>query len=185
MAAHKKKVNINLLIKQEIATDFTGQIFSWALTYGRYVIIITQIVVLSVFFLRFKLDRDYTDLKESVTQKQALIESVSDLESEIRQIQKRLFYIKQVTGNQQGLLQVLTYLSNSIPTDTTFTSLTLSTDRITFSAHVLNLRSFSYLLSQLQQGDKFLDVSLEDIFRRPDGRIEFRIKARVNIKAFI
>jgi len=77
--ADKRKININLIVKEDLGEALSSQILSWALTYGRYIIIITQIVVLSVFFLRFKLDRDHTDLKEAVTQKQALLESISDL----------------------------------------------------------------------------------------------------------
>ena len=79
MPADKRKININLIVKEDLGEALSSQILSWALTYGRYIIIITQIVVLSVFFLRFKLDRDHTDLKEAVTQKQALLESISDL----------------------------------------------------------------------------------------------------------
>lgn len=184
MAARKKRININLLIKQQVATDFTGQIFSWALTYGRYIIIITQIFVLSVFFLRFKLDRDYTDLKESVTQKQALIESVSDLETEIRMIQSRLTFIKQLSTNQQGILKILSYLSDRVPSDISFINLSLTTNKLSFAAVVENLRSFSYFLSQLQQDNKFSDVTLDDIFRRTDGRIEFRINTNIDIKNF-
>jgi Tfp pilus assembly protein PilN len=184
MAARKKRININLLIKQDTPTDFAGQIFSWALTYGRYIIIITQIFVLSVFFLRFKLDRDYTDLKESVTQKQALIESVSDLETDIRLTQSKLGFIKQISSNQDGLLRILSYLSQNAPSDTTFTNLTINTEKIGFSAIVNNLKSFSFLLSQLQKDNKFTDVTLEDIFRRADGRIEFKVNAKTNIKSF-
>lgn len=184
MAAPKKKININLVIKQEVASDFIGQIFSWALTYGRYIIIITQIFVLSVFFLRFKLDRDYTDLKELVSQKQALIESVSDLENEIRRIQTRLSYIRQLSTNQDGFLRVLTYLSTHAPSDTTIVTLSLGKEKIAFAAVVDNLKSFSFLLSQLQQDNKFFDVTLEDIFRRPDSRIEFKISAKMNLKSF-
>ena len=113
MPAGKNKVNINLIVKKE--ASFSNQLLSWALTYGRYIIIITQIIVLTVFFTRFKLDRDHTDLKESVSQKQALIESVASLETEIRRIQKNLADIKQVTANQNIPLNILRFLSEITP----------------------------------------------------------------------
>lgn len=186
MSAHKnkKKININLLINEHAPENFTDQIFAWALTYGRYIIIATQIIVLSVFFLRFKLDRDFTDLKESVSQKQALIESVSDLEYEIRRIQGKLSYVKQITSTQPGLMNVIHFLQNNAPSETTFTTLSLSQEKIQFNAVVSNLRSFSFFLSRLQQDTKFQDVTLEDIFRRADGRIEFKIHSKINIKGF-
>lgn len=184
MAARTRKKNINLVIKQETDESISGQIFSWALTYGRYIIIITQIVVLSVFFLRFKLDRDHTDLKEAVTQKQVLVESVADLEGEIRRIQGKLETIASLTKNQQVLLNMLRFLEQASPSDMRFMALTLNGDRISFTAYTGNLHSFNFLLRQLQQADKFSDIVLQDILRRGDGRIEFRIDARVAPNAF-
>lgn len=184
MAAHKKRPNINLVIKTDTDESFSGQVLSWAFTYGRYIIIITQIIVLSVFFLRFRLDRDHTDLKESVTQKQALIESVSDLEAEIRHVQQQLKHIREITTNQDGFLKVIRYLQENTPSDSTYSSLSISPDSINLNATVLNLRSFSFFLKKLQQNNKFTEVVLEDIQRRNDGRIEFKINAKINLKGF-
>ena len=184
MPAQKKRLNINLIVKEKTEESFSGQFLAWALTYGRYIIIITQIFVLSVFFLRFKLDRDHTDLKESVSQKQALVESVSDLETEIRQVQGKLIYIKEITAYQDGFLKVIRFLQENTPSDTTFSTLVISTEKIHFSATAKNLRTFNLLLGKLQQGNKFTDVTLEDILRKSDGRIEFKIEANINLKEF-
>lgn len=184
MSAQKKKVNINLVIKEDQAQSFSEQFLSWALTYGRYIIIITQIVVLLVFFLRFKLDRDHTDLKESVSQKQAIVESVSDLEAEFRKTQDKISNIRLTTTNQNLFPQVMHFLAENMPSDTNFTSIALTTDKISLSATAANLRSFSFLLRQLQKDSKLTEVSLEDILRRNDGRIEFKIKAKINLKSF-
>jgi len=183
VAAQKKKISINLVIKDEVES-FSGQLLSWILTYGRYIIIITQIVVLSVFFLRFKLDRDHTDLKESVSQKQALIESVGDLEAEIRRVQNTLVNISQITKNQDISLKVLDYLEENTPSDTTFSKLSLSPDKISFSVTASNLRSFNFFLLRLEKDNKLKDVNLEDIQTLPDGRIEFKINAIINAAEF-
>lgn len=183
--ASKKQVNINLVVKDELEESFSGQILSWALTYGRYIIIITQIVVLSVFFLRFKLDRDHTDLKEAVSQKQALVESIADLETDIRRIQGRLTHINQITTQQSALPKVLLFLQNNSPVNMVYSNINLTSEKINFSATAENLRSFNFLLRQLQQDKKFSEVTLEDIARQGSGRIEFKITARINIKEFI
>lgn len=185
MLAHKKRININLLIKEESGESFSERFLSWALTYGRYIIIITQIIVLSVFFARFKLDRDHTDLKEAVSQKQAIVESVTDLEKEIRTIQGKLTYIKQVTDNQSRVLNVIRFLQENSPTTVSFSSITLTSEKINFTAAAANLRSFNFLIRKFQQNDKFTEVTLEDIVRNPDGRVEFKINAKINPKEFI
>lgn len=185
MPAAKKQVNINLVVRDELEESFSGQILSWALTYGRYIIIITQIIVLSVFFLRFKLDRDNTDLKEAVSQKQALVESISDLENDIRRTQGRLTNIKQITSQQSAMPKVLRFLQDYSPQSIVYSTLTISSEKISFGATAENLRSFNFLLRQLQRDKKFSEVTLEDIVRQPNGRIEFKIAAKINIKEFI
>ena len=184
MSAQNKKVNINLLIKDDLSKSFYGQLLSWVLTYGRYIIIITQIIVLSVFFLRFKLDRENTDLEESVSQKRAIIESITDLEKDIRVIQGKLSNVGQITTNQDFPSKILRFLQNELHSDTVFTVLSFTEENISFSATSGSLKSFSHLLSQLQKNKKFIDVSLKEINRRPDGRVEFKISAKINIKDF-
>ena len=185
MSSSKKQASINLLIKDEFGESFSEQLLAWILTYGRYIIIITQIVVLSVFFLRFKIDREHTDLRELVSQQQNILESMSDNEGEIRRIQTRLSNIKQISENQDALIKIILYLQKHTPTDTIYSNLTLDKEKITFNATSLNLRSFSFLLRELQNEQKFYDVSLENILRRENGRVEFKISARIKIKEFI
>ncbi|MBI2617443.1 hypothetical protein HYW55_04875 [Candidatus Gottesmanbacteria bacterium] len=180
MPARHKPVNINLIIKDELGESFSGQLLKWALTYGRYTIIITQIIVLSVFFLRFKLDRDHTDLKESVAQKQAIVESVTDLEVEIRRVQDRLANIKKLSQNQEVPLNVILFFQDQSPSDTLFDSFNLNGNKLAFSASVANLRSFSFFMNVLQENKSFSEVTLSEISRRPNGRVEFKIDTKIN-----
>lgn len=184
MPAKKSTKNINLIIKDGDRESISGQLLSFVLTYGRYIIILIQIVVLSVFFLRFKLDRDHTDLKEAVSQKQALVQSVSDLETEIRHVQKKLADIRIASINQNLPIRILRFLQNTTPDDITFTSITINSSITRFVATAGTLKSFNYFLRLLQQEPGFFDMQLEDLARKPDGRIEFKITAQLNPKGF-
>lgn len=185
MAAHKRIANINLLVKDKAGNSFSEQFLAWILSYGRYIIIITQIIVLSVFFLRFKIDRDHTDLKELVTQKQAIIESLSDLEGEIRSIQGRLTYISTISPDQDSLIKVIRFIQQKTPVDIIFTNLSISTEKISFQANSENLLSFSFMLNQFQRDKKFSEVSLLDFKRMEKGRINFKIEAKLRLTEFI
>ena len=183
MTAEKKPVNINLVLKKT-EDSYSGQIIAWALSYGRYIIIITQIIVLSVFFARFKLDRDHDDLQELVSQKQSLVASLSDLENEIRTTQKKLVYISDISNNQNLVTGLMVSLQDKIPSDTTLSNLTIKTNKLLLKGTVANLRSFNYLLTIFQQDKKYEDVLLNNISREVDGRIEFQIQAELNPKFF-
>lgn len=184
MTVKKKKKEINLLVKTEEHLSISTQFLDWALTYGRYIIIIIQIVVLSVFFLRFKLDRDRTDLKETVSQKRALVESITDVEDEIRRVQKRLTDIKLISANQDSYSRLINFLEKNTPVETTYTLLSFSSDQVRFTAVSRDLKTFNYLLRQLQNENLLADLQLEDLKRRPDGRVECRLQARIAEKAY-
>src|SRR5687768_11859166 len=109
MPASAKPIRINLLTKEDFDATLLGQFFHWALSYGRYIIIFTQIIVLGVFFMRFVLDREHIDLKESVMEKQALISSIADVENEIRSIQNRLLKIKGIETTQSVPLNIVNF----------------------------------------------------------------------------
>ena len=77
-------IRINLLGQQDLEHTPWGRIVSWATTYGRYIMITTEIMVLLAFISRFSLDRKNTDLTEEVTQKQAILEANTSFETSDR-----------------------------------------------------------------------------------------------------
>ena len=184
MAKLHKKSGINLLIKPEEELSISSQFLNWALTYGRYIIIIIQIVVLSVFFTRFKIDRDRTDLKEAVAQKRALIESFGEMETEIKRVQKRLSDIKLLVTNQDIYLRVINFLEKNTPTETTFALLSFSKDIVKFVAISENLKTFNHLLKRIQDEKLLTDIQLEDLKRRADGKVEFRLQAKIAVSSY-
>ena len=60
------KYQINLL--QEKEKDISGKIIYFALHYLRYILVVTQIVVIAVFFYRFKIDQEVIDLRDELKQ---------------------------------------------------------------------------------------------------------------------
>ena len=173
-------MGINLIIKPEEQISISSQFLNWALTYGRYFIIIIQIMVLSVFFMRFKLDRDRTDLKESVSQKKALIASFTDMEQEINRVHIRLSDIRQITTNQDLYLRVINFLEKNTPAATTYSLITLSKNKLSIAAVAENLKTFNFLLKRIQNETLLTDLELSDLKRRADGRVEFRLQATVS-----
>lgn len=172
-----KPIAINLLGQEDLKHTPHGRIIQWALTYGRYIMIGTEIVVLLAFISRFRLDRKLTDLKEEISQKQAILEVNADLENEIRLLQDTLVKVKQTTARQSAPLDTLRLLPTLLPPDVSFETLDISTDRITASAVALSTYGFSQFLTNLQAAKQFSAIDVADVKRSATTGITFKVTA--------
>src|SRR3989338_1867578 len=110
-------VSINLLGKEDFTSTPSGRIISWAVTYGRYIMIGTEIVVLLAFASRFSLDRKLTDLKEQITQKQAILEANKDLEQTIKNTQEHIAKTNTLFKDQDKLVKLVEFIQSTVPPD--------------------------------------------------------------------
>lgn len=81
---------INLLPQDEFSQTTLGRTLTWALSTGRIIVILTELVVISAFLLRFILDVKITDLSDSIAAKKALIESSAEFENSFRASAKKI-----------------------------------------------------------------------------------------------
>src|SRR3989344_355592 len=66
-----KKYRFNLLDKK--AKNIIGEVSGFLNDYARYIIVLTQLLVLVVFFVKIILDQTVIDLKEAIDQKNQII----------------------------------------------------------------------------------------------------------------
>ena len=125
------KKELSLLPESENPRSFGARFFKWITTTGRVTIILTELIVISVFISRFWLDRKNSDLSEIARQKQAILESAIPFEAEFIGLQKRLSYIKNFYSNQPEYNKQISSLISSTPTDLFYDKLSISTDEKT------------------------------------------------------
>ncbi len=179
-AAHT--ITINLLGQEDLKHTPHGRIISWALTYGRYIMIGTEIVVLLAFISRFSLDRKLTDLKEEIAQKQTILEANVSLEQDIRLLQDTLVKIKQTTTNQSVPLDTLTLLQSLLPADIYVETLDLASDRLSVAAVAGTTYGFSQFLTNLQAAKQFSRIDIGEIKKSALTGIEFKFTAYLSNK---
>ncbi|MEK7544148.1 MAG: PilN domain-containing protein [Patescibacteria group bacterium] len=178
-----KSIAINLLGQEDLKHTPQGRLIGWALTYGRYIMIGTEIVVLLAFISRFSLDRKLTDLKEEINQKQAILEANSGLELEIRRLQDQLVKTKQTMTNQQIPLNTLTLLQTLLPTDVYAEKLEVASDRLSVDAIAGTTHGFSQFLTNLQATKQFSRIDIGDIKKNALTGIEFKFTAFLSNKS--
>lgn len=175
-----KPITINLLGQEDLKHTPQGRILNWALTYGRYIMIGTEIIVLLAFISRFSLDRKLTDLKEEISQKQAILEANVSLERDIRLLQDQIAKMKQITSTQPTPINIVTLLGSLLPPDVYIDTLDLSSGRVVVSATAGETNGFSQFLANLQVAKQFTSVDIGDIKKNPLTGIEFKFTANLS-----
>src|SRR5690242_19528934 len=87
-------LRLNLLYPMGVERKIYLVFFHWLVTYGRFIIIIVELVVLSAFGLRFSYDTQLADLKDNIKKQSNLLESYYIDEPRIRVFQKKLDFVK-------------------------------------------------------------------------------------------
>ena len=171
------KYRINLLPQKE--TPLTEKIVYFALNYLRYIIVITQLVVIAVFFYRFQIDQKIIDLKESVDQKKEILQIVLPLLNQANNIDKKTMAVKDIFIKQQTFQEMLKYLLSIFPSAINLTDFEASVDSLKLtgvSTDSHQLQSFYFLL---KKDNKFDNVNLDSI-----KKIENGYSFKINLNGF-
>lgn len=174
-----KLIQINLLGSQDLEHTPWGRLITWATTYGRYIMITTEIIVLLAFISRFSLDRKNTDLTEEISQKQAIIEANIEFERDIKSLQANLSSIKTLIKNQSEPVALVDMIETLIPIDVYLTSFDITQKNIQINAVAGSTGGFAQFLSNLHATKLIQNVMLTDISRSPIIGIEFKLIADI------
>lgn len=176
-------VKINLLPTEDIEKQPLNKFLKWVLTYGRTIIITTELVVIMAFLSRFVLDRELTDLHEAIGQKRAIVEATQELEYGFRNLQDRLENIKKLSGTSTNIDKVLDKIVAIMPSDVYLSDFTLSKDNISMTMVSLSRQGFSVFLNNLKREKIFSDIKIGAINEGVDKSpgIKFGISMKVKI----
>ncbi len=119
------KKELSLLPDSENPNSFSAKAIKWLTTVGRWVIVFTELIVVSAFISRFWLDRKNSDLSETIRQQQAILESTQEFESEFKSFQQRLEFIQAFYRNDPQYDQKIATLVNSTPKDIIYKNLSV------------------------------------------------------------
>lgn len=175
--------NINLLPREGFGENTPlGRMLTWATTYGRYIMVLTELLVLIAFVSRFSLDRRLTDLNEEIAQKQIILEVNSQLENEIRTVQGQLTQIKNLITEQTAPTEILTFLQTILPTDVFLKSVDMSKNKISITAQAGTTEGFSAFLNSLTTNKKISKIEITNIKKQALKGIEFQFTANLATK---
>lgn len=183
MAAPKKvpKNTIEFIPQEEWERTSFGKFLKWLLNIGRWIVIITELIVIIAFLSRFKLDRDLTNLNESIRQKQAIINASSDFEKEFLFLQKRLSTIEGLKKNQVESDKVLELFSQITPAGIQLSNFNINNEKISLTATADSETTFAVFLKNLKQEQKLTNLNLGRVAvsERQFGQTVFNLTAEL------
>jgi hypothetical protein len=158
-----------------------GKFLKWLLNIGRWIVIVTEFIVILAFLSRFKLDHDLTNLNEQVRQKQAIINSSSTLEKEFRFLQKRLTTIESLQKSQIEAQQVLDTFTELTPVGIQLSGFSYTSQKISLTASANSETAFADFLKNLKNSPKFKSVDISKVSANEEkgGEIIFNIKTEL------
>lgn len=119
------RLKLNLLHPNEIPPSLPTRFLRWVVSYGRYIVIFTEIIVVSAFIYRFKLDSDLDTFKTSINKDVPFIEGLIADESLIRQTQLKLETIGGIYDSTPNWNRIFDNISTEIPQSLRINSLTI------------------------------------------------------------
>lgn len=158
---------INLL--PEKSKSFTEKILYFALHYLRYIVVITQIVVISVFFFRFTIDQQIVDLKERVNQKQEIIKLTRPIIVEAAEVSEKMEYIEKQLSAQNTFLARLDSIFTVVPKEIVLFDFDVTEKNISFKGRSTTVEAVKYLNTVLHKKKVFKTVRIDTVVKSQNG----------------
>lgn len=161
------KYTTNLFPKKEETS--IDKVTYFALHYLRYILVITQFVTICVFFYRFRADQQIVDLKDTLIQKKAIVDSTQNLLLNVKELDFKINSIKKLHTDQDIFLDTYSYVFQNLPQDVILTSLTIEGASILFQGNTQNIETVQAMYEKLQNEKVFSNVILDGITKNENG----------------
>lgn len=163
------RISLNLLHPKEIPAPILERFFRWLISYGRFIVIIVEIVVVSAFLMRFKLDADLDNLKRNIEKDLPYVEGLSTYEALIKQTQLRINTFDNINNKGPEYIKTLDNISGQIPNQIKLSNIFLeaipNSKDLKFRVNGLTFSNtdLGFFINNLRKIDNFKNIDLISI----------------------
>ena len=165
----KQPASINLLKKPGNSTLDT--ILHFAVTGGRFIIILTETIALAAFLYRFTLDRQIIDLRDEIRANAAIVSQYESLEQDYRGIQDRIQQAGVLSKEAPMLPGLFSGIIEKGNGRVTFTSVLISVDTIRMEADASSVAALNEFVTALRSDPLIEEVSIDRIENRTSNAL--------------
>lgn len=152
------KYRINLFPKKE--RNITDQAVYFSFHYLRYILVVTQLVVIIVFFYRFKVDQEIVDLKDTLKQKKEIITVSQPILQQAHAVDIKSGFATGLMKSQNKYQAMITYFLSVFPSKLSLSQLIIENDSVTFGGTAIDVSIVQVFLARLRTDGKFKNVNL-------------------------
>ncbi len=171
------EININLMPSEE-PSGTLGTATHWALTVGRYLIIITEIIAIAIFILSIKLSTDKQGLKEDIQYKSSQVSAQNVLETEFRLVQQRVNEIKKQRSDHFENNLVLTEFLKLLPKGMELKTLNIEEQEISFSGSFKTPKQLQTLISAFSESEKLVGLDISELESPSEQSKNYKFSAK-------
>jgi Tfp pilus assembly protein PilN len=170
---------INLLPKDQFEYSQVGKLVKWSISVGRWIVVLTEFIVICAFLSRFYFDTQLANLFDDIKQKKAIVASAATFEENFRSTQDKIKIIKDLLSDDKKPSSLIKVVSQSLPLDVTLTKIVIEEDKLVVDGYSFSENGLKVFLSELLKKPGFASVSLSEISSRPENQpgIEFSVIA--------
>lgn len=160
----EKRPSLNINLAKKKGTPNLDVFIHWAITGGRFLVIITETIAMAAFLYRFTLDGQIIDLHDRIKAKQVIISTYKDQEIAYRELQDRLIQTRAVSQNitfTTDLLAKITDLADS--SSVLLRVVSVGKERMHLEVTTTNILNLKTFVSDLQKQKELTEISIDRI----------------------
>ena len=157
--------SINFVTNKQI--PLFDKVMNWALTIGRLIVILTEVIAVLVFAYRFSLDESLVDTHSSIKQKQTLISFLKNDENKYRNLQERLALAATFSEKSIKTNKILRDIIDLVPQETRVNDLTLNKDRVNININISSISQLTDFINPLKNYPAIKSISIDNIENKP------------------
>lgn len=159
--------SINLVKDKQI--PLFDKFMNWALTVGRLIVILTEIVALLAFVYRFSLDEKLIDLHSAIKQKQSIVLLLKQDENKYRNLQDRIALASDLMEKNAKTNKIVLDIVDLTPQGARIYNLTFNKNKLTINANTNSVSSLTDFINILKDYPDIKTVSIDNIENKPTG----------------
>ncbi len=175
----KGPASINLI--KTNSNELANQVINWALTIGRLLIIVVELVALSAFIYRFILDNQLRDLNSKIIAEQAYLNTQQKQEATFRNLQNRLTLETSTVNQGKAKAKMVKDVIALATPGISFINFTYSKQQFIIQLNTTSVFPLSVFINSLKSYPLTDSISIDLINNHPDTAT-IEVDLTVNLK---